>query len=236
MEGNDNRLLRPQDIEVIDGRYAPRLEEEEDWAIVGYESLESQLSRFSAFERVYEDGHVPPDASILDVGCGTGSYYRFVRERHGEPRVYTGVDILDRMVEKARETSPRALYPNVRFVKANILEDDSVGVHDLVVNSGALTPVVGDNDAFIRAMVSRMSELSRRVVAFDFLSDLTDPKEPDLYYYNLDQVIGMCHDLFGDTMDMQSMSSYHHPSYHATVFLIRNPQTSGEGTDSDNHD
>ena len=45
--------------------------------------------------------NVPPGARVLEVGCGTGELVHFV-----EPRCGCGVDISERMIERAREKFP----------------------------------------------------------------------------------------------------------------------------------
>jgi len=55
---------------------------------------------------------IPPSAkSVLDVGCGTGRLVPHLQERE-----YLGVDIADRLLEKAKEN-----YPSSKFLLMNVL-------------------------------------------------------------------------------------------------------------------
>ena len=56
--------------------------------------------------------HVPADARVLDVGCGSGWATRLLAECALNGRV-TGIDISDEMIRLARESS--LLFPNVDY-------------------------------------------------------------------------------------------------------------------------
>lgn len=60
--------------------------------------------------------HVPADARVLDVGCGSGWATRLLADYASDGRV-TGIDISDEMVNLARESS--ASYHNVDFEVAS---------------------------------------------------------------------------------------------------------------------
>ena len=60
--------------------------------------------------------HVPPDARVLDVGCGSGWATRLLAEHASNGRV-TGIDISDEMIRLARESS--LLFPKVDYQVAS---------------------------------------------------------------------------------------------------------------------
>jgi ubiquinone/menaquinone biosynthesis C-methylase UbiE len=60
--------------------------------------------------------HVPNDARVLDVGCGSGWATRLLAEYALNGRI-TGVDISDEMIRLAREASLR--FPNVDYQTAS---------------------------------------------------------------------------------------------------------------------
>ena len=54
---------------------------------------------FTRREEVAYGPGLPPGASILDVGCGTGRFYRFLKGRHSRPAfTYLGVDPAEKML------------------------------------------------------------------------------------------------------------------------------------------
>lgn len=54
---------------------------------------------------------------LLDIGCGTGMALAFAGERNGWEGTYYGVDLSERMIEKARENFKEK--KNFHFIQAN---------------------------------------------------------------------------------------------------------------------
>lgn len=67
-------------------------------------------------EQAIELMHLPVEARVLDVGCGSGWATRLLAEYTINGRV-TGIDISDEMVRLARESS--LLFPNVDYQTAS---------------------------------------------------------------------------------------------------------------------
>jgi ubiquinone/menaquinone biosynthesis C-methylase UbiE len=67
-------------------------------------------------EQAIEEMHVPDDARVLDVGCGSGWATRLLAEKAKRGQV-VGIDISDEMVRIARESSDGLL--NVEFQLAS---------------------------------------------------------------------------------------------------------------------
>ena len=67
-------------------------------------------------EQAIERMRLPPDARVLDVGCGSGWATRLLAEYAVNGRV-TGIDISDEMIRVAQESS--GAYPNVEFQVAS---------------------------------------------------------------------------------------------------------------------
>lgn len=63
-------------------------------------------------EQAIESMEIPADATILDVGCGSGWAARLMAQRARAGRV-VGIDVSDEMVRLARDESVD--YPNVEF-------------------------------------------------------------------------------------------------------------------------
>ena len=67
-------------------------------------------------EQAIELMHVPADARVLDVGCGSGWATRLLAQHASNVRV-TGIDISDEMIRVARDSSQT--FPNVDFETAS---------------------------------------------------------------------------------------------------------------------
>ena len=79
---------------------------------------------------------IPPQAAVLDIGCGTGEFERLVLSEHPEQRM-VGVDLSTKMLEIAQRKCQA--YPNVTFCAASSsalpFSDHSF---DMVVSASAL--------------------------------------------------------------------------------------------------
>ncbi len=79
---------------------------------------------------------IPPQAAVLDIGCGTGEFERLLLSEHPEQRM-VGVDLSVKMLEIARQKC-RA-FPNVTFCAASAsalpFPDQSF---DFVISASAL--------------------------------------------------------------------------------------------------
>ena len=70
-------------------------------------------------EQAIDRMQIPPQAIVLDVGCGSGWAARLMAQRARDGRV-AGIDISDEMVRLARDESVD--YPNVEFQVASAEE------------------------------------------------------------------------------------------------------------------
>lgn len=142
---------------------------------LAWESTYNQLVRFQALV----DNVNLNEKSILDVGCGLGDLYDYL-ERQGIDVHYTGVDILDVMIENAQKK-----HPGADFIKTDIFKSSDVfdgRKFDVVYASGTFNLKLGNNEKFIEDIARVFSTLSREVFAFNLLHERSsDPI--DTYYY-----------------------------------------------------
>src|SRR6266516_1381985 len=67
-------------------------------------------------EQAIEKMSVPPDARVLDVGCGSGWASRLLAVKASAGRV-VGIDISDEMIDLARDSSRQ--FKNIEFKVAS---------------------------------------------------------------------------------------------------------------------
>jgi len=142
--------------------------------ISGYGSEESQNIRFKV---VTEIGNLT-NKSICDVGCGIGKLVDYLEQKKIKVK-YTGYDISEKIIEKARE-----LHPNHHFEVRNILENMPKQKFDYVFAIG-LNFKIKDNVAFMKELITRMFRIAEKGVAVSVLSCHVDPEyinENDYYH------------------------------------------------------
>jgi 2-polyprenyl-3-methyl-5-hydroxy-6-metoxy-1,4-benzoquinol methylase len=124
---------------------------------------------------------IPPNASVLDVGCGWGGLLQRARSLD-LPIRYTGIDVVDSMVEHGNRT-----FPDARFICGDVfdLNDDA---YDFVVCNGILTLKLGfsipDMERFTKRFAAKMFGLCRHGMAFNMMSTRVNYMVDNLYYQN----------------------------------------------------
>jgi len=139
---------------------------------VGWKSQNTQEARFNALMAVGD----LTGKSILDLGCGLGCLYGYLKERDWKGE-YTGIDVLDMMVNGARRR-----FPNVVFEKRNILLDPPRRQWDYVLISGIFNHRVKDNWIWVEETVRLCFKLSHLGVAFNLLETQEDDFDSGFFY------------------------------------------------------
>jgi SAM-dependent methyltransferase len=161
--------------EKIRSHYEPRIKgrrpshEVLDWA-----SAASQEARF----RVLVENVPLAGKSLLDVGCGLGDLFAYLKRR-GIVVEYTGVDLLEKMVDAARKRNPDA-----HFIQADVFTEETFlpGQFDVVFVSGAFNLNLGNNLDFLAGAVRLLLDVSRECAVFNLLHKRA-PHDDDRYFY-----------------------------------------------------
>jgi SAM-dependent methyltransferase len=142
------------------------------------------------FNVIQEIG-VKPSDSILDVGCGFGDLFKFLKESMGFNGLYSGIDIIPEFIAACRE-----LFPEQDFRVLDIMQDEVNQLWDWVVLSGTLNIKIGDgHEDFVKSMISRMFVLSQKGVSMDFVSIYGDARYDYIYRANPGEIIDFCRSL-----------------------------------------
>lgn len=173
------------DKKIILDHFNDRLDrfKPDDPQAVSWNSKGSQLTRFRTIHDIgISDASVM--GSVLDVGCGVGSFYDFLYNctsqhyRQHHKVLYTGIDINPKMIELAKQAHPRA-----RFEVRDILDGEWEERFDYVVGSGIFSLEMPDWEQVTWDMIRAMFKLCRVGVAINFLSFWTPgDRQPDMHY------------------------------------------------------
>ncbi len=175
---------------------------------VGWQTAESQRVRFEALVSVEPLAGL----KILDLGCGLGGFYGFLRERE-IPIDYTGIDLFPPLVAEARK-----LNPGIRIVSRVLLAQPfPTRSFDYVFLSGVFNVRVRDNWQYMRALLREALKESRRGVGFNVLNADADLREADRFGANPRELVSFCRRL--GPSRVQLMDHYH--PLDLTVFLFK---------------
>jgi ubiquinone/menaquinone biosynthesis C-methylase UbiE len=170
------------------------------------------------FETLVDVG-IASGSHVLDVGCGFGDFYGYLREHSLEVR-YTGIDINPALVERAQRK-----FPSAEFLAAE-LDDARVPTADFVVSSSAfnLRLTSPDNYTFAEEILRAAYARARRGVAVDFLTSYVDyPSFAEAFHYSPERILTIAK---GITKRVTLRHDY--PLFEFCVYLY--PDFAGWGT------
>jgi len=180
-------------LDIIKNYYEPNLKEDlPDYKILGWESREAQFQRFQILtDNVEMNGH-----KILDVGCGLGNLLEHLKEIHENPD-YTGVDILENMISKARET-----HPGFNFQQMDIFSEDHFqeGEFNTIYSSGIFNINMGNNHDFLRDAIKLFLKLSDKHIVFNLLHYNSPDRDDTYYYFHPDEVVKMIENMYDENL------------------------------------
>ena len=133
---------------------------------VGWRGHWDQELRFEALLEV-----VPPEErsfTLLDVGCGLGELYGYLRRVGLDDVDYLGIDILPEMVAGARVRHPEGRFELLDLLSPEVPSDS----FDYVLCSGSLNVSVGgDHRLWMEQMLTAMWRHTKKALAVNALDD-----------------------------------------------------------------
>jgi len=177
-----------------------------DYRGLDYGRPESQQVRFAVLA-----GHVPGDASVLDVGCGFADFADWLEKSGKTPR-YTGIDLSPDMIRGARERRP----------DLDLREGDPFSVEgqwDVVVANGVFYLLRESPTESMQALITRMFELCSNRCVFSSLSSWGPAPEEGEFCADPLETVAFCRTL---TPWVELDHAYFHHDF--AVVLHREPR------------
>ncbi|MBT5876514.1 MAG: class I SAM-dependent methyltransferase [Candidatus Latescibacteria bacterium] len=177
---------------------------------VDWNSAESQLLRFSILHEITK---LRPTESVLDVGCGFGSFLGFLRDNNHRG-AYSGIDISQNMIETAIQ-----LFPEDADAFVVTADLSSAPTSSIVVASGLFNVRAGtDLDIwtdYVDATIVQLASLAESRLALNFLSTHSDQQLRDerLHYDS----IGRVADLLANAMSRRLRIRQDYGLYEFTI-------------------
>jgi SAM-dependent methyltransferase len=166
-----------------------------------WNSKQSQELRYAVFLEIIGYTEKTKDFSMLDVGCGIGHFYDYLKD-HGLIKEfnikYEGLDISEKLIDFARKKNP-----GVEFHSADLLEDRFNKKYDFVMASGPfnirMTDIESHKQSVFRT-ISRMFNMANAAVAVNFICrDVLYMAKDDIggryVYYTPEEIIQACRSL-----------------------------------------
>lgn len=145
---------------------------------------QGQLRRYHSLAEIASPEELR-NATVLDYGCGTGDFYRFLKRRGIEVR-YTGVDMNPNFVELAK-----GKYPECRFLVMDINEEEDPleGYYDYIVICGVFNYLVPGVKEDLLTTLTTLFKHCNKGLALNALSSHTPIKDPELNYTSPEEMV-----------------------------------------------
>ena len=145
-----------------------------------YRSETSQKTRFDIITQV----GINDDCSLLDVGCGFGDYFNYLKQRGIKNVKYNGIDLTDKIVNVAKEKNPLA-----NVVQGNVLDLPDDKKFDYVVSLGVNGVKTGDNWDNLTSVLDKMWKLCKKGIAYNAVSNFASEQDEQIYFVSPIRVI-----------------------------------------------
>jgi ubiquinone/menaquinone biosynthesis C-methylase UbiE len=123
------------------------------------------------------------NSTVLDYGCGTGDFYRFLKRRDINV-TYTGVDINENFINLAQQK-----YPECTFKVMNADDDEFEGFYDYIFICGVFNLNVPGVDEDMKNALVKLFKLCNKGLALSALSSHTPVKDPELHFTSPEEML-----------------------------------------------
>lgn len=124
------------------------------------------------------------NSTVLDYGCGTGDFYRFLKRR-GIRVKYAGVDINANFIDLAKRK-----YPECSFRVMNADDDDLEGAYDYIFICGVFNLNVPGVDEDMKNALVKLFRHCNRGLALSALSSHAPVKDHELHFTSPEEMLG----------------------------------------------
>jgi SAM-dependent methyltransferase len=136
------------------------------------------------FQVLSEIGNID-NSSIMDIGCGFGDLYGFLKNKGLNIR-YTGVDLNSSLIDIAEK-----IYPEAKFCVLDCDEEEIEGSYDWIFASGVFNFRLEDNHSFIAGILNKMFRACNKGMAADFLSSYVDYQNEGAFHSRPEEIFSL---------------------------------------------
>jgi ubiquinone/menaquinone biosynthesis C-methylase UbiE len=145
-----------------------------------YRSETGQKTRFDVITQI----GISNDDSLLDVGCGFGDYFNYLKQKGIKNIKYNGIDLSDEIVDVANEKNPL-----INVVQGNVLDLPDDKKFDYVISLGFNAVKTGENWETLTAVLDKMWKLCKKGIAYNAVSTFAEEQDKAIYFVSPIKVI-----------------------------------------------
>lgn len=201
--------MKTEDKKWITQRYMERFRKYGmDIRTLASGNRDRQLIRFRAFSEIGDLN----GASVLDVGCGFGDFYQYLKDE-GIKVKYTGIDICPAFVEVCAER-----FPEAKFAVKDLQTDPVKEKYDYVVSSQTFNNRLakGENMRIMKDILQKSYDICTKGAAVDMVTSYVDFQEEHLFYYSPEEIFK-----FAKTITKRVTLRHDYPLYEFMICLYK---------------
>jgi len=160
------------------------------------------------FETLLQIGQIS-GCSILDVGCGFGDLYGFLKFKKIKTK-YFGVEINPKLVEVGKK-----IYPKAKLEVRDIEKKPFNKKFDWVLASGITSHA--STYPHIEGVLRAMFRSCKQGVAMNFVSDLVDYRTKGLFYSSPEKIFTIA-----KSLSNRIVLRHDYMSYEFTIYIYKN--------------
>jgi SAM-dependent methyltransferase len=150
---------------------------------------QGQLRRYHTLADIAPAGDMQ-GCTVLDYGCGTGDFYRFLKRRGVNVR-YTGVDINEKFIALAKKKYPECAF---HVMDADADADALEGVFDYIFICGVFNLQVHGVDEDLKNTLVSLFRRCNKGLALNALSSHASIRDPELHVTSPEEMVGFAID------------------------------------------
>ena len=147
---------------------------------LAYSGEKSQKIKFNIVTEV----GIEDNCSVLDVGCGFGDYFNYLKQRGIKNIKYCGIDISNKIVDFAKEKNSLA-----NVIQGNVLDLSDDEKYDYVISLGFNCVKTGSNWETLTQVLDKMWKLSKKGIAYNAVSTFSETSPRKIYFVSPAKVI-----------------------------------------------
>ena len=147
---------------------------------LAYSGEKSQKIKFNIVTEV----GIEDNCSVLDVGCGFGDYFNYLKQRGIKNVKYCGIDISNKIVDFAKEKNS-----SVNVIQGNVLDLSDDEKYDYVISLGFNCVKTGSNWETLTQVLDKMWKLSKKGIAYNAVSTFSETSPRKIYFVSPAKVI-----------------------------------------------
>ena len=147
---------------------------------LAYGSEKSQKIKFGIATEV----GIGDNCSVLDIGCGFGDYFNYLKQRGIKNVKYCGVDISNKIVEVAKKKNSLA-----NVIEGNVLDLPDDEKYDYVISLGFNCVKTDSNWETLIEVLEKMWRLCKKGIVYNGVSTFSEISSEKTYFVSPIKVI-----------------------------------------------